>query len=114
MADTVKVPGKGKAIASLIMGIVSIVFALIFSFIPVVGLIPTIIAVALGIVGLVLSSGAKKEGFDGGLRTAAFVLSLIGLILSAIGLVACQSCAACAACEGAGLASSLGSLGSFY
>ena len=34
----------------------------------------------LGIVGLVLAGNAKKAGNDEGMRTAGFVLSLLGLI----------------------------------
>ena len=59
------VPGKGKATASLVLGILS------FFFVPVI----------LGIIGLVLSCQSKKEGYQSGVRTAGFVTSLIGLIL---------------------------------
>ena len=59
------VPGKGKATASLVLGILS------FFFVPVI----------LGIIGLVLSCQSKKEGCQSGVRTAGFVTSLIGLIL---------------------------------
>jgi len=69
-------PGKGKAIASLVLGIVSLVFA----WLPFFGLI-------LGIVGLVLAAGAGREGFTGGLKTAGFVCSLIGTIIGALYLV---------------------------
>lgn len=73
------VPGKGAAIGSLVCGIVSLV-------IPYIGLI-------VAIVGLVLAGNAKKQGFEGGLRTAGFVLSLLGVIFGAIGVV--SSCVAC-------------------
>ena len=76
--------GKGLAIASLVLGIVGLVFSLIIS--GPVGFV-------LGIIGVVLSSAAKKAGFVGGMNTAGFVLSLIALILGAIMLVACIACA---------------------
>ncbi|MCD8332225.1 MAG: hypothetical protein LUB63_06875, partial [Oscillospiraceae bacterium] len=62
------VPGRGAATASLVLGILSIVFA---SFV-------------MGIIGLVLAAHSKKAGFTGGVRTAGFVLSLIGLIFGVI------------------------------
>ena len=51
-----------------------------------------IVSVILGIIGLVCAGNAKKAGFVGGLRTAGFVLSLIGLIGGAIAFVACVAC----------------------
>lgn len=53
----------------------------------------SIVSVILGIVGLVCAGNAKKAGFMGGLRTAGFVLSLIGLIVGGIAFVACVACA---------------------
>ncbi len=72
------VDGKPQAIASLVLGIVTIVAG--FPGLIIIGL-PT------GIVGLILASSAKKKGFIGGIRTAGFVCSLIGLIINAIFLV---------------------------
>ncbi len=79
------VPGKGAATASLVLGIVSIVFWF-FGW-------SALISVILGIVGLVLANNAKKAGFEGGLRTAGFVCSLIGLIFGALIFVSCVACA---------------------
>ena len=78
------VPGKGAATASLVLGIISVVcwFAGYSS----------LISVVCGIVGLILASNAKKMGFLGGIRTAGFVLSLIGLIGGALVFVACIAC----------------------
>ena len=53
-------PGENTAVAGLIMGIVA--------------------SVVLGILGLVWTDKAKKEGYTGDKRTIAFVLSLVGLI----------------------------------
>jgi hypothetical protein len=63
-----QVPGKGKAIASLVLGIIAIVLPI------------PILCVIAGIIGIVLASLAKKEGFTGGIRTAGFVCSIIGAV----------------------------------
>ena len=76
-------PGKGYAIASLVLGIISIVFIFVF---PIIGLIA-------GIVGVVSASMSKKRGYVGGLQTGGFVCSLIGLIINACFFVACVACA---------------------
>ncbi|MCL2401421.1 MAG: DUF4190 domain-containing protein [Oscillospiraceae bacterium] len=65
--------GKPKAIASLVLGIISIVFG----WVPLLGL-------ACGIVGLVMSSLAKKDGCRTGMTTAGLVLSIIGVVFGAI------------------------------
>ena len=79
-----KIPGKGAATASLVLGIISVVLWF-FGY-------SSLISVILGIVGLILAGNAKKAGFNGGIRTAGFVLSLIGLIGGAIFFVACVAC----------------------
>lgn len=86
-------PGKGKAVASLVLGIIALVCSLF-------GLIGSIIGLVCAIVGLVLASGAKKEGFVGGMATAGLVCSIIGLILCAVTFIACAACAS--ALESAG------------
>lgn len=63
--------GKNLAIASLVLGIASIV-CLFFG-------IGSLLSIAAGIVGIVMASKSKKEGFVGGIRTAGFVTSIIGL-----------------------------------
>lgn len=88
--------GKGAAIASLICGIISVVFVLIGLF---TGAFGSLVCIIAGIVGLVSAANAKKAGFEGGLRMAGFVLSIIGLALGAIIFVSCVACAAaCSAC----------------
>ena len=69
----------GKAVASLILGICSIV-SWFFGLGALLGMV-------LGIVGLVLAGQAKKAGNIEGIRTAGFVCSLIGLIGSAIAVI---------------------------
>lgn len=87
------VPGKGAATGSLVLGIIAVVFWWFG--------VSSILSVILGIVGLILASNAKKAGFEGGMRTAGFVLSLIGLIGGAIIFVACVACAGGLAAIGA-------------
>ena len=85
MENNQNVPGKGAAVASLVLGIIAVVLWF-FGY-------TSIVSVILGIVGLVCAGNAKKAGFMGGLRTAGFVLSLIGLIGCGIAFVACVACA---------------------
>lgn len=93
MENNQNVPGKGAAVASLVLGIIAVVLWF-FGY-------TSIVSVILGIVGLVCAGNAKKAGFMGGLRTAGFVLSLIGLIGGGIAFVACVACVACAGAIGA-------------
>ena len=87
------VPGKGAAIGSLVCGIVSIVFWFFG--------ITSILSLILGIVGLILSSSAKKAGYNEGLRTAGFVLSLLGTIFGALIFISCVACLGAAGTLGA-------------
>lgn len=83
--DNGSVPGKGAATGSLVCGIVAVVFWFFG--------VTSILSLILGVVGLILASSAKKAGFDGGIRTAGFVLSLLGVIFGAVIFVACVACA---------------------
>lgn len=83
-----EVPGKGAAIGSLVCGIISLVLSSVG------------VTLIVAIIGLVLAAKAKNAGFNGGLRTAGFVLSLLGVIFSAVGLVSCIACGGLA-CLGA-------------
>lgn len=74
---------NGLAIASLVLGIVAIVFSFIGLSIP-FGLI-------IGIVGIILGVMAKKKN-PCGMATAGLVLSIIGTVLCAIVFIACMAC----------------------
>ena len=74
---------NGFAIASLVLGIVSIVFC----FIP--GLI--LVGLITGIIGVVFGVLAKKKN-PTGMATAGLVCSIIGLILSSLVIIACAAC----------------------
>lgn len=69
-------PGKSNATASLVLGIIAVVFWF-FGY-------SSILSVILGIVGLIQASKAKELGYLDAIRTAGFVLSLIGLIGGAL------------------------------
>ena len=80
-----RVPGKGAAIASLVLGIVSLVFwFLSYS---------AFLSIVCGMAGLILASIAKKKGFTGDIRLAGFVLSLLGLVGGVLVFIACIGCA---------------------
>jgi len=87
MAEEVKkdvIPGKGKAIASMVLGIVGVVFWFTSA--------GAIVSIIVGIIGIVLASKSKKEGFEGGIRTAGFVLSIISVAGGGVVFLACSAC----------------------
>lgn len=86
---------NGYAIASLVLGIVSIVFSF---FLQWLGLI-------IGIVGIVLAVVAKKKN-PTGMATAGLVLSIIGTVFCALFFIACVACLGAVGTAG-GLAASL-------
>ena len=77
------------AVASLVLGIISIVF----SFIPAVDLVGGI----LGIIGIILGAVGRKNPDKKGMATAGLVCSIIGTVLCLILYLACVGCAAGAA-----------------
>ena len=87
--------GHGKAVASLVLGIIGAIFWF-FGY-------SSILSIILGIIGIVLSSMAKKEGNNEGIRTAGFVLSLIALIGGTIVFLACVACVGGLAAIGASM-----------
>ena len=87
------VPGKGAAIGSMVCGIVSIVFWFFG--------VTAFLSLILGIVGLVLANNSKKAGYHDGLRTAGFVLSLLGTIFGALIFISCVACLGAAGTLGA-------------
>ncbi|MDY3014928.1 MAG: hypothetical protein SOR61_07070 [Evtepia sp.] len=78
------IPGKNNATASLVLGIISVVLWF-FGY-------SSLLSVILGIIGLAQASKAKELGYLDPIRTAGFVLSLIGLIGGALAFVACVAC----------------------
>ena len=94
MEQNNQVPGKGLAVAALVLGIVSVALGWILP-LPIVGQIITLI---LGIVALVLAILAQKKskeaGIKNGMATAGLVLSIIGIISSILALAICGCTAA--------------------
>ena len=78
------IPGQGEATASLVCGIISVALWF-FGY-------ASLVSVILGIIGLVLAGNAKRTGNSSGIRTAGFVLSLIGLLGGVIAFIACIAC----------------------
>lgn len=87
-ANHAAVPGKTAATASLVLGIVGVALWF-FGFWFVYG---GLISIALGVVGIILSVNSKKAGFNGGIRTAGLVLSIIAVVGGAIAFIACLTC----------------------
>ena len=71
-------PGKGMAVASLILGIIS------FFLFPVV----------TGTLGIILGGVAKSKGYRGGMATAGLVCGAIGLALWLLMIIALQNASA--------------------
>lgn len=92
-------PGQGLAIASLVIGIVSILFSWSSFF--------AIIFMVTSVVGIVLATSAKKKnaevGLPAGMAMAALVVNIVALVFSSIGFLACGVCVGCM-----GLASMMG------
>ena len=72
-------PAHGKAIASLICGIVGFIFCF-FGY-------SAIVSVILGIVGIVLSRKAQEEGNDEAIRKIGSIISIITVIAGIIGII---------------------------
>lgn len=73
----------GKAIASLVLGIISIVTIFTGTF--------AIVGIVLSIVGLILGINSRKEN-PSGMATAGIVLSIISLVLTSLTVLACVAC----------------------
>lgn len=82
------------AIASLVLGIISIVCGLFLAGFQWVGAI-------VGIVGIILGAMAKKNPEKKGMATAGLVCSIIGFILCIVLFVACVVCVGGAGLMGA-------------
>lgn len=81
---------SGFAVASLVCGIISLVFAWLGMWLSLAGII-------LGILAIVFSVLAKKKNDSRkGIITGGLVCGIIGLVLSALLFIACSACT-CAA-----------------
>lgn len=73
------------SIASLVLGIISVLIAL---FAGAVGWLGAI----FGIIGIVLAVQGRKEPEPNGMATAGLILSIIGTVLNLIMFIACAAC----------------------
>lgn len=73
----------GKAIASLVLGIISLITVFTGTF--------AIVGIVLSIVGLILGINSKKTN-PSGMATAGIVLSIIALVLTSLTFLACVAC----------------------
>lgn len=73
---------NGKAVASLVLGIISIVCSVFGIYTGIFGLIA-------GIVAIVLGNGARKEQ-PSGIAMGGFVCGIIGTVLCGLIVVACS------------------------
>ena len=85
-------PADGKAIASLVLGIVALV-TVFFGYGALLGLV-------LSIVGLILGINSRKST-PSGMATAGVVLNIIALVLCALTFIACVACVGALASIGA-------------
>jgi hypothetical protein len=79
---------SGLAVASMVLGIVAVVFDFIFLW---VGLICAIIALILGIVAKNQISNSNGQIGGGGMATTGIVLGAVALLLWLIVLIACSA-----------------------
>ncbi|SCW59698.1 hypothetical protein SAMN02910456_02072 [Ruminococcaceae bacterium YRB3002] len=66
-------PGSGFAIASLVLGILGVLFICLYG----IGLIPSVLAIIFAVI-------AKKKGYAGGLGTGALIVAIAGAVLNLI------------------------------
>ena len=97
---------KGKAVAGLVLGIVSIVLGFFG--------IAALFALPMAIVGLILSVMGGKQlkaaGQPAGIATAGLVLGIIAVVLTGITFFTCGICSLCVLCEANAAADVLNSL----
>lgn len=74
-------------VASLVLGIVGLIFSLFFGPLAWLGTV-------MGIVGVILGALGRKEPEQRGMATAGLVLSIISLSLGVIFTIACAACIA--------------------
>ncbi|KAF5087305.1 hypothetical protein [Acetobacterium wieringae] len=80
---------NNKAIASLVLGIVSLV-SIVWSYFTIIGIICAIVGL---IFAIQIRKAGELEGFKpSSMATAGLVLNIIGLALCAIVLIACVAC----------------------
>ena len=87
-------PGQGLAIASLVIGIASILFSFTIVF-AIVFVISSVVGILLAVTAKQRNNAAGHSGANG-LATAGLVLNIIALVLSASIFLICTACVVCA------------------
>lgn len=102
------IPGRNKAIASLVCGIASVAL-LWFGW-------SLIISLGLGIVAIILGAAARKELPVGqtGMATAGFILGIIGTVLGAVFCIACIACVGMVGLGAGGFFDAMGDMGYYF
>ena len=90
--------GKGLAITSMVLGIVSVVFF----WIPYVDILTLLLGIAALVMGIIAGKKAKN-----GMAVAGIVLGIIGTVLSLISFISCVMCVGCAYCQATNALNSL-------
>lgn len=89
---------KGKAVAGLVLGIVSIVLGILGGWLSVISLPAAIVGLCLSVSG---GKALKAAGQPSGIATAGLVLGIIAVVLTAIFFFTCGLCTICVAAGGA-------------
>ncbi len=85
-------PQNSYGIASLVLGILAVVF--LFTGMG------SFLSLIIGIVAIVMSSMSKRNFGPNGMATAGLVLGIISVVFGCIVFVACAVCGGLAACAG--------------
>jgi hypothetical protein len=78
-------PGKGLNIASMVLGIISLVLLWAWG----IGIIPAIVGLVLGIVG---KGKSREVGAPTGMATAGIVCSIVALSINIAATIICVGC----------------------
>jgi hypothetical protein len=82
-------PGKGLNIASMVLGIISLV---LMFWAGGIGVIPAIIGLVLGVVG---KDKSREVGAPTGMATAGIVCSIVALVTNIAVTILCLGCLGC-------------------
>lgn len=96
---------KGKPIAGMVLGIISVILTIVNCCTAGVFWFIGLIALACGIVGLVMAALGMKENPGNGLAIAALVIAIVGTAFSGLMCITCNMCSCL--CETAALSASI-------
>jgi len=99
---------NGKSIVGLVLAIISVIVTIINCCTAGVFWFLGLLALAMGVVGIVLAAMGMKENEHNGLAIAALVVAIIGTVFSGIMCVSCNMCTCL--CENSAAALGAGSM----